>query len=109
MNLREIRPWAQTWFALELVTALAVMLAGLLVCPFLWGWYGTTGLLIGLAMSLVGAVVVFGFLTWVGYDARRSAKQVHSEHLKERPDPTGDLTDVASAPVMPPWMGTGTQ
>lgn len=105
MNLREIRPWAQTWFALELVVILAATMAGFLVCPFLWGWYGLTGLAVGVGMSLFVGAVTYGFLAWIGYDARRSVHQVHGEHRKERPGPDGDLTDVAGAPALPPWMG----
>lgn len=105
LKLREIRPWAQTWFALELLVAFAVLAGGLVVCPFLWGWYGTTGLLAGLIMSAVAAVMVFGFLVWVGQDARRAQPEVHREHAKEKPQPDGDMTDVASGPSLPPWMG----
>jgi hypothetical protein len=107
LKLREIRPWAQTWFALELLVAFAVLAAGLAVCPFAWGWYGVNGLLAGLAMSAAAAAIVFGFLVWVGRDARRAQPEVHREHVKEKPLPNGDLRDVVSAPDLPPWMGVG--
>lgn len=102
-----IRSWAKTWFGLELIVTLAVLLAGLACVPFLWGWYGMAGLLVGLTASAVASAGIFAFLRWMGRDVRSSLPQIHAEHHHKKAEPDGDLTEVASAPVLPPWMGTG--
>ena len=90
-----------------MIVAFAVLAAGLVAAPFLMGWYGMPGLLVGLALSAVAAVGMFAFLRWVGRDASRSYPKIHEEHRHEKARPDGDLTDVAGAPDLPPWMGTG--
>jgi len=107
LKFREIRPWAKTIFGLELIAAFAVLAAGMASIPFTMGWYGTPGLLMSLALSALASVITFGFLTWIGRDARRSYAQIHEQHKQEKARPGGDLTDVVSAPDLPPWTGTG--
>lgn len=107
MNLRDIRPWAQTWFALKLVVAFALLIGGLLISPFLWGWDGGLGLILGLQLAATAALALFVFFAWVDRDVRLHAAEIHRRHRHERPAPDGDLTDVAGAPSLPPWMGVG--
>jgi hypothetical protein len=108
MRLSTIRSWAQTFVYLDFL------------CCFAWAAVAATlGLLLMLTCWLLGqdalAVVVVPlvlqglalllFVAWMTGDARRAHHAVHSAHRKEKPGPDGDLTDVASAPALPPWMG----
>jgi len=105
LKLREIRPWAKTWFSLELILTFAVLVAGLSAVPLLWGWDGPPGVIAGLALSAGAAVAIFAFFRWMKHNARRSLPGVHEEHRRRWSDAKEDLTDVAAAPDLPPWMG----
>jgi hypothetical protein len=88
----------------RMLTAFAILALGLMAWPFLWLWGGMAGLFAGL-MTVAAAFVGAALLSLVGRDARRALPKVHGEHRRERPEPDGDLTDVAGAPDLPPWMG----
>jgi hypothetical protein len=106
--MSSIRSWVQAFVYLDFL------------CLFAWAVAtATLGLLLMLTCLLLGQFVLavvatllalqglalLGFVAWMTRDARQSRQAVHRAHRKARPGPDGDLSDVAGAPALPPWMG----
>jgi hypothetical protein len=108
MRLTTLRSWAQVFIYLDflcyLVWAGVAATLGVLVAVFAL-LLGSMTLTIGTGVAALHGVALLLFLAWMTGDARRSWKEIHRAHRRERPGPNGDLTNVASAPALPPWMG----
>jgi hypothetical protein len=111
MLLTTLRSWAQAVISIYLLAQVAwwvvvgLLGSALVVYMLIKGDYG---LAIGTGVGVFGALAALAFLAWMTVDAEKSYAEVHRQHLKEKPEPDGDMTKVAGGPAdMPPWMGAG--
>jgi hypothetical protein len=111
MLLKTLRSWAQAVISVYMLAQIAwwvvVGAFGLVLVGYML-IKGDYGLAIGTGIGVFGALAALAFLAWITVDAEKSYADIHRQHLKEKPEPNGDMTNVAAGPTTsPPWMGTG--
>jgi hypothetical protein len=106
--LRKTREWARTFLSLDLLfTVAGYVVAAVFGTLFLIVVIlrGDQEQILPLLGTVVGALVILGFFSWISRDARKAGQELRRQRKRSRARPDGDGSDVAGAPRQPPRMG----
>jgi hypothetical protein len=107
---RQIREWSQGLIYLDFLYQLAwisvaVPLGTALLVVFLVVGQ-SEGAFVMAAIVLHGLIVLAVGL-WIARDADRYSRKLRKEVKLRKPQPNGDMSEVAGIAPQPPWMGMG--